>query len=205
MSLTDKQIIEKAKNTPYKHRAFFLEGGKSVYDAISYFVKCGDFYVTVPRNIKYTSQVDGYNGPADKEAIVKWLIDTKQYDKLIIKYAGREGGTDKGKLKLQTFLILKGYKNVDIKGVEKFSVILSSCGNVDYGQNPYEVYNGVVDRIYYADTIEELQKEVRRYIEDNGLGGGNYTGGEVKDKSGKIIGKISYNGRYWDIKEYNSK
>ena len=112
MALTDKQIIEKAKRTDYKHAKFFTEGGKSVYEAMSSFVKSGDFSLTLPRNITHTNQIQGYNGAADKEAIIQWLINTKQYNKLILKYRGKEGGTDRGKLKIQTYLILKGLDTV---------------------------------------------------------------------------------------------
>lgn len=203
MALTDKQIIEKAKRTEYKHSKFFLEGGKSVYDAMSSFVKSGDFSLTLPRNITHASQIDGYTGVTEKEAIVQWLIDTKQYNKLVLKYMGKEGGTDRGKLKIQTYLILKGYTDVDKDKQMKYSVLLSSCGNIDYGQDPYDVYNGVPNRVYYANTKEELQQEVRRFIDENNLGAGNYSGGQVRDSNGKEIGYISYNGRYWDKEEHD--
>ena len=81
----------------------------------------------------------------------------------------------------------------------KYAVTLSAHGNIDHGQNPYEMLYGVSPEMGYADTIEELQQIVREYISENALGSGNWTGGEVYDASEDLkIGYISYNGRYWE-------
>jgi hypothetical protein len=79
----------------------------------------------------------------------------------------------------------------------EYSVLLTSCGNPDKGQNPYEALWGVPTKRVYADSIEELQNVVREYIEEYDIGGGNWNGGDVYDRSGTVIGNISYNGRYW--------
>ena len=73
-------------------------------------------------------------------------------------------------------------------------VVLSAHGNPDHGENPYS--NVAHNAICYADSIEECQQIVSRYIEKNDLGSGNWTGGAVY-KDGEQIGYISYNGRYW--------
>ena len=83
---------------------------------------------------------------------------------------------------------------------ELYQVILSACGNIDHGENPDDnVVNGirVLRRIAKATSINECQRIVREYIEDNDLGAGNWTGGNVF-KGKKKIGYISYNGRYWN-------
>ena len=46
-------------------------------------------------------------------------------------------------------------------------------------------------------TMEAASKAVRAYIEKNGLGGGNWTGGSLT-VNGNEIARISYNGRAWD-------
>jgi hypothetical protein len=101
------KILEKAKNTEYKHRQWFKEGGKSVYDAIEYFVKSGDFYLDFSSRINYASQIKGYDGVNNRKDITEWLISKKRYNDLIIRYAGKEKGTDRGVLKVKTFLLLK--------------------------------------------------------------------------------------------------
>lgn len=83
----------------------------------------------------------------------------------------------------------------------KYSVLLTSCGNPDRGQNPYEVLWGVPTKKVHADSIEELQKIVLEYIEEYDIGAGNWCGGDVYNRSGEIIGNISYNGRYWRKEE----
>ena len=46
-------------------------------------------------------------------------------------------------------------------------------------------------------TIEEAQAQCRAYIEQNGLGGGNWTGGQVTDETKYVVGRIAYNGRFF--------
>lgn len=81
-----------------------------------------------------------------------------------------------------------------------YTVKLSACGNIDYGQNPYELLYGVPKRVIKATSIEECQQIVRNYIYFYNLGSGNWDGGDVF-KDGKLIGYISYNGRYWNHKK----
>ena len=53
-----------------------------------------------------------------------------------------------------------------------FSVTLSACGNPDHKENPYSnIVNGIAIEKYIAvaDSIEECQRLVREYIEDNSL------------------------------------
>lgn len=78
-----------------------------------------------------------------------------------------------------------------------YTVVLSSCGNPDFNQNPYEPVYGVPKRILKTASIEECQQIVRNYIDFYNLGSGNWDGGDVF-KDGKLIGYISYNGRYWN-------
>ena len=78
-----------------------------------------------------------------------------------------------------------------------YAVLLTTCGNPDRGQNPYEALWGVPTQIVYASSIEECQDIVRNYIDKYDFGGSNWAGGEVYDSMGNVIGNISYNGRYW--------
>ncbi len=81
-----------------------------------------------------------------------------------------------------------------------YSVTLSACGNPDHMENPYSnIVNGIAIEkdIAVADSIEECQRLVRNYIEDNCLGAGNWTGGRGFE-NGVRGGHISYNGRYWE-------
>ena len=51
--------------------------------------------------------------------------------------------------------------------------------------------------------VNEASKVAREYIERNGLGGGNWTGGQLFLTLGnkrKEFGRISYNGRAWDLR-----
>lgn len=50
-----------------------------------------------------------------------------------------------------------------------------------------------------VQSLEEAAATCRAWIERNDLGGGNWTGGEVR-QDGNAIGYISYNGRVWSSK-----
>ena len=79
-------------------------------------------------------------------------------------------------------------------------VILSACGNIDHGENPYSnIVNGeeVSPQIVECATIQECAQTVLQYIDAHDLGSGNWTGGAVLNAEDKIVGNISYNGRFW--------
>ena len=77
-----------------------------------------------------------------------------------------------------------------------YTVKLSTCGNPDFNQNPYEPLYGVPSYMFKCQTIEECVQEVRRYIELFNIGSGNWTGGQVYDENDNLIGRICYNGRF---------
>lgn len=78
-----------------------------------------------------------------------------------------------------------------------YFVTLTSVGDPVYKQNPYTPLFGVPQKRICAASIEECQNIVRDYIDEYNLGAGNWTGGDVYDELGHILGYISYNGRYW--------
>ena len=47
-------------------------------------------------------------------------------------------------------------------------------------------------------SFEEASSIVRKFIDKNDLGGGNWTGGQIY-KNGKEIAYVSYNGRVWEL------
>ena len=78
----------------------------------------------------------------------------------------------------------------------KYRVTLTAHGNIDHGENPYEMLFEPEEA--YADSIEECQKIVRDYINETDIGAGNWTGGKVYEvETNKQLGYISYNSRYW--------
>jgi hypothetical protein len=77
-----------------------------------------------------------------------------------------------------------------------YEVVLSATPNVDYEDIDYRGYVKLKPHKKKVKSIEDAQKIVRNFIEENELGGGNWNGGDVF-KDGKKIGYISYNGRFW--------
>ena len=84
-----------------------------------------------------------------------------------------------------------------------YAVTLKSIGNIDHGENPYESLPGVPDKTMICVSIEDCQQCVEEYIDEYDLGAGNWDGGDVYEYLGKLIGHISYNGRYWTLAEWN--
>jgi hypothetical protein len=105
----EEKIIKKAKKTPYKHRNWYLEGEKTVYEAVKFFAESNDFFIGLKRTIKHINQIEGYEGKPDRKKIIAYCIENldKHWDKLRIKFRGSEGGTDRGKLKLQTYFAIE--------------------------------------------------------------------------------------------------
>lgn len=80
----------------------------------------------------------------------------------------------------------------------RYKVELDSCGNPDYGENPYDQIDGAWTQMVHINSIEEAQQVVREYIAEHNLGSGNWNGGNVWNEQNEYIGCISYNGRFWD-------
>lgn len=78
------------------------------------------------------------------------------------------------------------------------TVELKSIGNPDFGENPHRPMPGCEsDTAVPCVSFEDASRICREWIERNGLGGGNWTGGTVRDEAGEAVASISYNGRIW--------
>lgn len=54
-------------------------------------------------------------------------------------------------------------------------------------------------RLVEVSTFAEASQECLAYIDRNGLGSGNWTGGQVYSDPDTQIAQVSYNGRVWDM------
>ena len=78
-------------------------------------------------------------------------------------------------------------------------VILSTIGNPDYGQNPYEkLFSAEADHTIEVRSLDEASQVCKKFIDKNELGGGSWSGGQVFDGN-RQIANISYNGRIWPV------
>lgn len=75
-------------------------------------------------------------------------------------------------------------------------VALSHCKNPDIGGYWQTPVDSGRKRSVDVKDFAEASKVCREFIERNGLGGGNWNGGEIRE-GGKIIARVSYNGRVW--------
>lgn len=78
-----------------------------------------------------------------------------------------------------------------------YVVMLSSAGNIDFDQDPHKSLPGVPRRMIRVASLRNASAVCRLYIDHYELGGGNWTGGQVLDRSRAQVAQISYNGRAW--------
>jgi hypothetical protein len=80
----------------------------------------------------------------------------------------------------------------------KYYIGLGMAPNPDHYGYEYEQYKK--EGLHYIGvySIEEALELQRKYINENGLGGGNYIGGIILNANKKPIARVSYNGRIWE-------
>lgn len=87
--------------------------------------------------------------------------------------------------------------------VDIYEVELEAVPNPDYEDYDERGSIKIKKHKKKVKSVEDASMEVKRFIASNGLGSGNWSGGDVY-KNGKKIGNISYNGRFWEA-EYMAK
>jgi hypothetical protein len=78
----------------------------------------------------------------------------------------------------------------------RYTVILDNRGNPDRDQDASRRLPGTLRKVVAVDDFPAASKACRDYIEENDLGGGNWTGGDIRE-NGKVVAKVSYNGTVW--------
>lgn len=88
----------------------------------------------------------------------------------------------------------------EVKPLFAYIVHLQSRGNPDLGQDPRDPQSPG-STVGVADFVAASQA-CRDYIGRWALGGGNWTGGAVSStQTGRIVARVSYNGRVWSTTE----
>lgn len=83
-------------------------------------------------------------------------------------------------------------------------VLLKHASNPDLNYGYWEPpIDSPQDRYVHVQTFREASRVCTRYIERNGLGGGNWTGGQIYNDLDQQIAYVSYNGRVWEGTEYS--
>lgn len=83
----------------------------------------------------------------------------------------------------------------------RYQVKLANVGNIDRDQDPSRPLLGAPNGQWRdVPDLGAASKACREYIDEHGLGSGNWSGGDVRDtESKKVIARVSYNGRVWDL------
>lgn len=82
-------------------------------------------------------------------------------------------------------------------------VTLAAVHNPDFRERPSD-FASVPHKRVAVESLREASRVVRQYIEQYGLGGGNFVGGDVHEhtpagsySSDTLVARVSYNGRVW--------
>jgi hypothetical protein len=90
-------------------------------------------------------------------------------------------------------------------GVKPWRVELSSAPNPDIEGGYWQGGMPGRPRSVPVASFAEASQVVQDYIAQHELGGGNWTGGEITDyATGKVLGRVSYNGRVWPPGEWSA-
>lgn len=78
-----------------------------------------------------------------------------------------------------------------------YSIFLRAVPNDDFGAKSHEASVDVPGRWVPVASLVDAPRIALDFIRAWDLGGGNWTGGEVAS-DGKVVARVSYNGRVWD-------
>ena len=82
--------------------------------------------------------------------------------------------------------------------VSPMYVLLAARGNPDFSEDPSRTPWGMPpDRVVMVSGMDGARCAVRNFIDHNGVGGGQWVGGDVW-QGGKRLGGIAYNGSYFE-------
>lgn len=76
-----------------------------------------------------------------------------------------------------------------------YIVTCSSIGNPKYGESPNLPVS--IPQSIPCETLRQCSDACKAYIEENGLGGSHWTGGDVYHPTKGLIARVSYNGKLW--------
>lgn len=77
-------------------------------------------------------------------------------------------------------------------------VLLSDVGNPDYRQDADRSVTGLRPRWVKVTDFAEASRVCREYIDNNNLGGGNWSGGLITE-DGKEVARVAYGGSVWSL------
>lgn len=80
-------------------------------------------------------------------------------------------------------------------------VKLEAKPNHDYDLQDYRAWINIPAQFVEVKDLKEASRICSSFIEENDLGAGNWTGGDVYEGE-NIIARVSYNGRVWEPLPY---
>ena len=81
-------------------------------------------------------------------------------------------------------------------------VKLEAKPNHDFDGRDYRALVNIKAHWIEISSLKQASEVCSKFIEDHDLGGGNFTGGEVREGE-KIIARVSYNGRVWEPLQFS--
>jgi hypothetical protein len=79
-------------------------------------------------------------------------------------------------------------------------VKLAAASNPDFSPDVPQGSLEIPEQWVAVRSLAHASQVCRQYIDEHGLGGGNWTGGEITHDDGSPIASVSYNGRVWSAR-----
>jgi len=173
----------------------------------------GNFMMLQPNKGSWLVELNGeFMGSVKRGAPPRRHVNAIPYNGWSLDPNGGEGGRSGQAFPTWRVLVCRRaaelleahLKAKESRGAESgnWSVELAAEPNPDFTHSSYSSdHRGSVSiRSHRVPVTSYLEASsvVQQFITKNELGGGNWTGGDIRDASGKVIGHVSYNGRVWD-------
>lgn len=59
-------------------------------------------------------------------------------------------------------------------------------------------YGNSITDVFATENIKDCSSVCMKYIQSRNYGASQWKGGTIRNRAGKKIGRVSYNGRIWD-------
>ncbi len=87
------------------------------------------------------------------------------------------------------------------KAPGKLYVELGAVSNQDYSDRDRLGWLRIEKRLHPVGSLREASRAATEFIARHSLGAGNWAYGNVVDDRGRVVARVSYNGRVWDPKD----
>ena len=167
----------------------------------------GNFMMLQPNRGGWIVELQGeFMGSVKRGGAGRRQVHAIPYNGWSLDPSGGEGGRSGVACRRAADMLEAHLRAKETRGAEvgNWTVEVGAEPNPDFDHGVASWISIPIRRVPVS-SYTEASLVSRNFINDHGLGGGNWTGGTIRDASGKVIGHVSYNGRVWDRRGTGAK